>query len=144
MKNTVKMFGIIAFAALIIFSMTACSNSAGGGGGGGEYSFCSFQTTVTKFETAIGASTAPSDGSTWFIYGEKSALITNVMTAYTNADIDRDGSNSAPLSNVEQEYTNFNSPTNQTQFFNLLSNAGIAVLARTSSSNVDVIAAYKN
>jgi hypothetical protein len=35
MKNVLKAFGIIAFLALIGFSMVACSDDSGGGGGGG-------------------------------------------------------------------------------------------------------------
>ena len=36
MKNTVKLIGIIALAALIGFSLAACDNGGGGGGGGDE------------------------------------------------------------------------------------------------------------
>jgi len=38
MKNTIKVFGVIALVVMIGFSMAACSNSSnsdGGGGGGG-------------------------------------------------------------------------------------------------------------
>jgi len=35
MKNTLRLFGIIALAALIGFSFITCSNPTGGGGGGG-------------------------------------------------------------------------------------------------------------
>ena len=34
MKNTIKMFGIIALVALIGFSMAACDGGGGGGGNG--------------------------------------------------------------------------------------------------------------
>jgi len=35
MKNTIKFLGIIAFVAIIGFSMAACGDDSGGGGGGG-------------------------------------------------------------------------------------------------------------
>jgi hypothetical protein len=35
MKNTIKFLGIIALAAIIAFSFTACPDNGGGGGGGG-------------------------------------------------------------------------------------------------------------
>ena len=35
MKNIIKMLGIIALAALIVFSMAAYPDGSGGGGGGG-------------------------------------------------------------------------------------------------------------
>ena len=34
MKNSIKLFGIIAMVAIIGFSMTACDNGSTGGGGG--------------------------------------------------------------------------------------------------------------
>jgi len=39
MKNLIKLFGLIALAALIGFSMTACSSDAGGSGGETTYTY---------------------------------------------------------------------------------------------------------
>ena len=36
MKNTIKLFGIIAIVAVIIFSMAACDDGSGNGGGGND------------------------------------------------------------------------------------------------------------
>jgi len=36
MKNSIKLFGIIAMVAIIGFSMAACDNGSTGGGGGGK------------------------------------------------------------------------------------------------------------
>jgi predicted small secreted protein len=39
MKNTIKLFGIIALVAVIVFSMAACKNDDDGGGGDGSPKF---------------------------------------------------------------------------------------------------------
>jgi hypothetical protein len=47
MKNFIKLIGIIALAAVIGFSMTACGDSGGGGGGGNNNNNSNTPTTYT-------------------------------------------------------------------------------------------------
>jgi hypothetical protein len=50
MKNTIKLFGIIAVVAVIGLSFAACGDGAGGGGGGGTTATVSGTYTATTEE----------------------------------------------------------------------------------------------
>jgi len=57
MKNTIKLFGIIALVAVIGFSLTSCDGSSGGGG--------NFDFTATFRNNSSVAVTVEHDGGSW-------------------------------------------------------------------------------
>ena len=76
MKNTIKLIGIIALAALIVFSMAACGDEGGptgpgGGGGGGNPNGL----TVTGL---------PSDSSNWEVYVLAPGKDVSTASAFNN------------------------------------------------------------
>ena len=57
MKNTIKLFGIIALVAVIGFSLTSCDGSSGGGG--------NFDFTATFRNNSSVAVAVEHDGGSW-------------------------------------------------------------------------------
>ena len=73
-KNAFKAFGIVALAALIVFSMVACPDGNGGpdggGGGGGGASGVGWPPSNVRSQYGIGGmSQPPGSGFTWVTVG---------------------------------------------------------------------------
>jgi hypothetical protein len=91
MKNTIKVFGIIALVAIIGFSMTACDDDPGGGNGNGEKTYGDFtytvsgnSVTITFYNGSGGSVTIPAeiDGKPVTVIGN-SAFVLKQLTSVT-------------------------------------------------------------
>ncbi|MCL2185784.1 MAG: hypothetical protein FWB86_08040 [Treponema sp.] len=84
MKNTFKIFGIIALTVIIGFSFTACDSDGGGGGTTGGLTITGLGTYNGQYAYATSASLVGVSSS------GKTALISNgsvVLTVYNSASV---------------------------------------------------------
>ena len=93
MKNTIKIFGIIALAVVIGFTVVAC-----GGGGGPTAAAKAFMTAVEKGDTkAMGKVATKDTVALMAMFGEKASNSVKEYGKITNTSEKIDGNNATVL-----------------------------------------------
>jgi len=88
MKNTIKVFGVIAFAVVIGFSMAACSNSSNGDGGGGRGGGLEGDGVVWELNSSSGNGFVFKSGIVYLAYHQSNSTWTAVNNGtYTSTTI---------------------------------------------------------
>jgi len=150
MKNFFKLFGIIAIAAVIGFSMTACKDptgGSGGGGGGDKYTLHGSGLTSSEWNgnSLLGSSTAVTDVI------NKSLTTAQFNSAFAQFESDPDGlhKTNQTIDQLRAAYTSYGitSPSFDTVIDKLNSNGGWVIFATTqgivSGDYANVIAIKK-
>ena len=152
MKNTVKLFGLIA-AAAVIAVLTACPTDGGGGSGGDKYNGCQFVISSSQFATYFsGQGGAPTAGNPKILtFASKSAAQSAVTTAYNNKTDGEGGegiSYSELLSGLNETLAEFSLTSYKSDILDELNSKGYVVAAAyitggTYNGYIGIIAALK-
>jgi hypothetical protein len=149
MKKMLKVFGVIALAAITGFSLIACGDDSGGGGGSDKYDAAMFEVSLTDFRTVF-STTDVSDSAL-----EQGAIISET-TSYTKSQMESkiqtlmasagsvDGVQGISLSQVRQGFSEEVDDTDDVDtVINSLKKKGYVVAAVKYGSDVRVAAATK-
>ena len=150
MKNTFKLLGIVALAAVIGFSLFSCSSSSGGGTSG-TYSAIVFKLDTSDYTTIFGLP-VPSSGQFMILSGTFESLAAKVALAETTASsfdelVGGDGISYSDIDKtIQQELVNpgIITASQKNQLLNELKSKGYGVAATyLGSGEIGVAAAYK-
>ena len=119
MKNLAKLIGIIAFFAVIGFSMTACDDGNGGGGGDGGNNTVQFphESTITAF------------GKTIAVKGDASIETANFNTAK--------GKLEEAMVALANDVDEFSPPEDKARFINMLNRTNFAIIIGAGNASPD-------